>query len=114
MCQSLPGCVESFPATDLTTASAGLEVFALDVLILHWEHVLTGSPHLDTCEQFPLPYASFDGVLSINTLHICLRDGVIRALRNPVPLDGLVPVDSYHTEERQRRVRAERWQGCLG
>jgi ubiquinone/menaquinone biosynthesis C-methylase UbiE len=97
------GCAKGFLVKDLMKACPGLDVFGIDVseyALLHCEPETIGRLHLGSCEHLPFPDGSFDAVLSLNTIHNCDRDGVLRAMREIQRLSGgraFVQVDSYRT-----------------
>jgi SAM-dependent methyltransferase len=101
------GCAKGFLVKDLMGACPGLEVFGLDIseyALMHCEKEVIGRLHLGSCERLPFPDGSFDAVISINTLHNCTRDGVIRSLREIQRLSpgrAYVQVDAY-LDETQR------------
>jgi ubiquinone/menaquinone biosynthesis C-methylase UbiE len=101
------GCAKGFLVKDLMIACPGLEAFGLDVseyAVMHCEAETIGRLHLGSCENLPFPDGSFDAVISINTLHNCTREGVIRSLKEIQRLCGgraYVQVDSYYTPEQK-------------
>lgn len=101
------GCAKGFLVKDLMDALHGLEVFGLDIseyAITHCPPELVGRLHLGSCEHLPFPDASFDLVLALDVIHNCLRDGVIRALREIERVGkgkAFIRVDSYHSEEQK-------------
>ena len=101
------GCAKGFLVKDLMKACPGLEAFGLDIseyALLHCEREVVGRLHLGRCDRLPFPDASFDAVLSINTVHNCDRAGVIRTLREIERLSpgrAFVQVDSYRTPEQR-------------
>ena len=66
---------------------------------------MVGRLHLGNAVERPYPDASFDAVISINTIHNLDRADVLRALREieRVTKDGksYVQVDSYRTAEER-------------
>lgn len=64
---------------------------------------LKGRLKYGTAEKLPYDDKSFDLVVSINTLHNLLRDGVIRALKEieRVSDKAYIVVDSYNTPEEK-------------
>jgi len=111
------GCAKGFLVKDLMQETPGLEAFGLDVscyALMHCEPESVGRLHLGTAERLPFPDASFDAVLSINTIHNLDTKGCIRALRemrrvvrNPVCC--FVQVDAYRSDDE--KALFESW--CL-
>ncbi len=99
------GCAKGFLMADLMRVCPGLEVFGLDIsdyALRKAEPGLIGRLVRGTCEQLPFADATFDVVLSINTVHNQDRAGVVRSLREIVRVTrnqrAFIQVDSYHTE----------------
>jgi SAM-dependent methyltransferase len=111
------GCAKGFLVKDLMTVCPGLEAFGLDVssyAITHGDPATMGRLHLGTAERLPFPDASFDAILSINTVHNLDRQGCIRALQEIVravrnPANCFVQVDAYRSD--QEKALFESW--CL-
>jgi ubiquinone/menaquinone biosynthesis C-methylase UbiE len=107
------GCGKGFLVKDLMLECAGVEVFGLDIsryALMHCPPELVGRLHLGSADSLPFPDASFDCVLSINTLHNLPRPRVLQALQEVQRLSGgraYVQVDSYHTAEQ--RALFEAW-----
>ena len=111
------GCAKGFLVKDLMQETPGLEAFGLDIssyALMHCEPESVGRLHLGTAERLPFPDASFDAVLSINTIHNLDTKGCIRALRemrrvvrNPVCC--FVQVDAYRSDDE--KALFESW--CL-
>jgi SAM-dependent methyltransferase len=103
------GCAKGFLVQDLMAVCPGLEVFGLDIseyAVMHCGSEVVGRLHLGSCEHMPFPDASFAVVLSINTLHNCDRDGVVRSLKEIQRLSrgrAYVQVDSYLNEEQRNQ-----------
>ena len=101
------GCAKGFLVKDLMTACTGLDVYGLDIsdyAVMNCHTDVVGRIHVGDCERLPFPDNSFDVVLSINTLHNCKRDGVIRALKEIQRLSGgqaFLQVDSYLNAEQR-------------
>lgn len=102
------GCAKGFLVKDLMRVCPGLEAFGLDVseyAVLNCEPEVVGRLHLGDARRLPFPDASFQAVISINTIHNLDRDGCITALREIerlAPGRAYVQVDAYRTpEERQ-------------
>lgn len=111
------GCAKGFLIKDLMQVSPGLQAFGLEIshyALMHCEPETVGRLHLGTAESLPFPDASFDAVLSINTIHNLDRNGCIRALREMTricrqPDKCFVQVDAYRTPEE--KLLFESW--CL-
>jgi ubiquinone/menaquinone biosynthesis C-methylase UbiE len=101
------GCAKGFLIKDLMQETPGLEAFGLDIssyALMHCEPESVGRLHLGTAELLPFPDASFDAVLSINTIHNLDRQGCIRSLREMVrvarnPSCCFVQVDAYRSDD---------------
>jgi SAM-dependent methyltransferase len=105
------GCGKGFLVKDLMLECPGLEAFGLDIshyALMNCEKEAIGRLHLGNAESLPFPDASFDCVISLNTLHNLTREGVVVAAREIQRLSGgraFVQVDSYRTpEEREIAV----------
>jgi ubiquinone/menaquinone biosynthesis C-methylase UbiE len=111
------GCAKGFLVKDLMQTCPGLECFGLDIshyALMHCVPETVGRLHLGTAESLPFPDASFDAVLSINTIHNLDRNACIRALREMTricrqPDKCFVQVDAYRTQEE--KLLFESW--CL-
>jgi SAM-dependent methyltransferase len=111
------GCAKGFLVKDLLQGCPGLEAFGLDIssyALMHCEPETVGRLHLGTADSLPFPDASFDAVLSINTIHNLDEKGCIRALREMrrvcrKPDKCFVQVDAYRTAEE--KALFESW--CL-
>jgi SAM-dependent methyltransferase len=101
------GCAKGFLVKDLMLVCPGLETFGLDIseyALMHCDPEVVGRLHLGCCEKLPFPDNSFAAVISINTIHNCDRDGVVRSLTEIQRLSGghaYVQVDSYYDEEQR-------------
>jgi ubiquinone/menaquinone biosynthesis C-methylase UbiE len=101
------GCGKGFLVKDLMLECPGLETFGLDIshyALMHCEKELVGRLHLGTAETMSFPDASFDCVLSLNTIHNFQRPRAIQAMQEIQRLSGgraFVQVDSYHTPEQK-------------
>jgi ubiquinone/menaquinone biosynthesis C-methylase UbiE len=97
------GCGKGFLVKDLMLECPGLEVFGLDVshyALMHSPAEIVGRLHLGSAENLPFPDASFDCVISLNTIHNLARQRAITAMREIQRLSGgraFVQVDSYLT-----------------
>jgi cyclopropane fatty-acyl-phospholipid synthase-like methyltransferase len=111
------GCAKGFLVKDLMCKCPGLEAFGLDIssyALTHCEPEVIGRLHLGTAEDLPFPNASFDALLSINTIHNLDRPSCIRALKEMArvcrqPHNCFVQVDAYRTLEE--KLLFEGW--CL-
>lgn len=97
------GCGKGFLVKDLMLECPGLEAFGLDIspyALMHCEAEVIGRLHLGSADRMPFPDASFDCVLSLNTVHNFAHARAIAAMREIQRLSGgraFVQVDSYHT-----------------
>ena len=102
------GCAKGFLVKDMMIACPGLEVFGIDVseyAVLNCEPEVVGRLHIGSCDQLPFPDASFDALLSINTLHNMDREGCLESLGEMKRVCKgnrmYVQVDSYRTPEER-------------
>jgi ubiquinone/menaquinone biosynthesis C-methylase UbiE len=101
------GCAKGFLVKDLMIACPGLEAFGLDIsryALTHCEKEAIGRLHLGSADSLPFPDASFDCVLSLNTIHNLDRARAVTAMREIQRLSSgraFVQVDSYHTPEQK-------------
>lgn len=101
------GCGKGFLVKDLMLECPGLEVFGLDIslyALMNCEKEVIGRLHLGTAEKMPFPDASFDCVLSLNTIHNFPRPRAVTAMKEIQRLSSgraFVQVDSYHTPEQK-------------
>lgn len=108
------GCGKGFLLYDLTQAVPGLEVRGLDISQYALDHAKEEvRPFLDAGHANALPYpdASFDLVLSINTLHnlYCYDlDKALREIQRVGRQHRYLCVESYRTEEE--KVNLLYWQ----
>lgn len=108
------GCGKGFLLYDLTQAVPGLEVRGLDISPYALDHAKEEvRPFLDVGHANALPYpdASFDLVLSINTLHnlYCYDlDKALREMQRVGRQHRYLCVESYRTEEE--KVNLLYWQ----
>jgi ubiquinone/menaquinone biosynthesis C-methylase UbiE len=97
------GCGKGFLVKDLMLECPGLEAFGLDISLYalkSCEKEVIGRLHLGTAEKMPFPDASFDCVLSLNTIHNFPRARAIASMKEIQRLSSgraFVQVDSYHT-----------------
>lgn len=102
------GCAKGFLVKDLMKVCPGLEVFGLDIsdyAIRNCEPEVVGRLQVGNADTLPFPNASFDAVISINTIHNFDRAGVIKSLKEIQRVSrggAFVQVDSYHTEEQKQ------------
>jgi ubiquinone/menaquinone biosynthesis C-methylase UbiE len=101
------GCAKGFLVKDLMLVCPGLEAFGLDIslyALTHCEKEVVGRLHLGSADALPFPDASFDCVLSLNTVHNFDRPGALRAMCEIQRVSSgraFVQVDSYHTPEQK-------------
>lgn len=102
------GAAKGFLVKDLMLEAPGLEAFGLDIsayALKHCEPETVGRLHLGSATSLPFPDASFDAVISVNTLHNLDRDDVVIALREIMRVTrqgrAYVQVDSYRTEDQR-------------
>ena len=101
------GCGKGFLVKDLMLECPGLEAFGLDISVYalnNCEKEVIGRLHLGTAEKMPFPDASFDCVLSLNTIHNFPRARAVTAMKEIQRLSSgraFVQVDSYHTPEQK-------------
>jgi len=101
------GCGKGFLVKDLMLECPGLEAFGLDISVyalINCEKEVIGRLHLGTAEKMPFPDASFDCVLSLNTIHNFPRTRAVTAMKEIQRLSSgraFVQVDSYHTPEQK-------------
>ena len=105
------GCGKGFLVKDLMLECPGLEAYGLDIsryALMNCEKEVIGRLHLGDAVSLPFPDASFDCVISLNTIHNLARADVVIAMREIQRLSGgraFVQVDSYRTpEEREVAV----------
>ncbi len=102
------GCAKGFLVKDLMLTCPGLEVFGVDIsdyAIKHSEHEVIGRLHQGRADALPFPDASFDAVISLNTIHNYDRYGVVKAMGEIQRVSkgkGFVQVDSYRTLEQKK------------
>ncbi len=101
------GAGKGFLVKDLMLECPGLEVFGLDISAYALKHCppeIVGRLHLGSADSLPFPDASFDCVLSLNTIHNLPRDRARAAIAEIQRLSGgraFVQVDSYLTPEQK-------------
>jgi len=105
------GCGKGFLVKDLMLECPGLEAFGLDIshyALMNCEKEVIGRLQLGSAVSLPFPDASFDCVISLNTIHNLARADAVVAMREIQRLSGgraFVQVDSYRTpEEREIAV----------
>lgn len=107
------GCGKGFLVKDLLDAMPGLEVFGLDIseyALMHCPPEIVGRLHLGSADHLPFPDASFQCVISLDTVHNLPRERAKRALQEIQRLSqgrAFVRVDSYRTP--QQKAVFESW-----
>jgi SAM-dependent methyltransferase len=97
------GCAKGFLVKDLM--SEGIEAFGLDVsqyALMHCEPEVVGRLQVGSALELPFPDASFDAVLSVNTVHNLDREDCVKALQEftrvcRTPENCFIQVDAYRT-----------------
>jgi cyclopropane fatty-acyl-phospholipid synthase-like methyltransferase len=101
------GCGKGFLVKDLMLECPGLEAFGLDIsryALMNCEKEVIGRLHLGDAVSLPFPDASFDCVISLNTIHNLTRAEAVVAMREIQRLSvgrAFVQVDSYRTPEER-------------
>ena len=101
------GCGKGFLVKALLLECPGLAAFGLDLSRYALDHApeeIIGRLHLGRAESLPFPDASFDLVVSLNTLHNLPRSAAVRALAEIERIGrgaAFVVVDSYRTAEQK-------------
>jgi SAM-dependent methyltransferase len=111
------GCAKGFLVKDLMQVCPGLEAFGIDVseyALMNCEPETVGRLHLGNATTLPFPNASFDAVLSINTIHNLDEAGCVAALKEMMrvsrhPGKAFVQVDAFRTPAEKEHF--ESW--CL-
>jgi protein-L-isoaspartate(D-aspartate) O-methyltransferase len=108
------GCGKGFLLYDFTQAVPGVEVVGLDVseyAVTHAREEVRDQLHVGSASRLPFPDASFDLVISINTLHNLPCYDMERALREMQRVGRrhrYLCVESFRTEEE--KVNLLYWQ----
>lgn len=101
------GCAKGFLVKDFMIAEPGIQAFGLDIsryALMHCEPEVAGRLHQGSADDLPFPDASFDCVISLNTIHNFDRAGAVRAMREIQRVSkgaSFVQVDSYRTPEQK-------------
>jgi hypothetical protein len=111
------GSAKGFLVKDLMQVCRGLEAFGIDVsryAAMHCEPETVGRLHIGSAVSLPFPDASFDAVISVNTIHNLDRSDCVRALQEfqrvvRQPESCFIQVDAYRTEAE--KALFESW--CL-
>jgi SAM-dependent methyltransferase len=106
------GCAKGFMLHDMAQLIPGIAVRGIDVSAYAIENAIEDMrPHVQVADARALPFAdaSFDLVISINTIHNLDREDCARALHEIARVGrgaAYVTVDAFRTEEEQRRMAA--------
>lgn len=106
------GCAKGFMLHDLQTLIPGLEVAGVDVSGYAIEHAMESvreRVQVADARELPFADASFDVVISINTIHNLERDECAQALREIERVgrgQAFVTVDAWRNEEERERMMA--------
>lgn len=106
------GCAKGFMLHDLQSLIPGIAVRGVDVSSYAIEHAIDSvKPFVQVGNALELPFAdaSFDLVVSINTLHNLDRPELIRALREVGRVSrgpAFITVDAYRNEEEREAMFA--------
>jgi ubiquinone/menaquinone biosynthesis C-methylase UbiE len=106
------GCAKGFMLHDLQTLIPGLQIAGVDVSGYAIEHAMESvRDQLQVADARELPFAdaSFDVVISINTIHNLERDDCAQALREIERVGrgrAFVTVDAWRNEEERERMMA--------
>lgn len=106
------GCAKGFMLHDLAELIPGITVKGIDVSSYAIEHAIDSmKPHVAVADARRLPFddASFDVVISINTIHNLERADLIQALREIERVKrrgAFITVDAYRDDEERRRMEA--------
>jgi len=101
------GCAKGFLVKDMV--DLGLDAYGLDVsayAVRNCPVEIAGRLQIGTADRLPFADATFDAVISINTIHNLDRQKCVHALSEIQRVSrgcSFVQVDSYRTEE-QRKV----------
>lgn len=106
------GCAKGFMLHDFAQLIPGIEVAGIDISQYAIDHAIDDVvDFLQVADAASLPYpdASFDVVISINTVHNLDRAECARALREIERVarrGSFVTVDAYRTDEERERMYA--------
>lgn len=101
------GCAKGFLVKDLMTVCPNLEAFGLDIseyALKHCEPETIGRLHHGSADHLPFPDASFDAVISLNTIHNFTKENALKAIREVQRVSkgrSFIQVDSYYTPEQK-------------
>ena len=102
------GCAKGFLMKDLIDSLPGLQVFGLDIsdyAIKNCHEDVIGRIHKGNAKTLPFPDNSFDGVISLDTIHNLNKTEVVIALREIERVtkgnNSFVKVDSYTTPKEK-------------
>jgi SAM-dependent methyltransferase len=106
------GCAKGFLMHDLAQLIPGVQVTGIDVseyAIANAIEDMRPHVHMADARSLPFPDASFDVVISINTIHNLERDECAQALREIERVSrgkSYITVDAFRTEEERARMAA--------
>jgi ubiquinone/menaquinone biosynthesis C-methylase UbiE len=101
------GCAKGFLVKDLMQVCPGLEVYGIDIseyALKHCEPEVVGRLHLGSADNLPFPDASFNCIISLNTIHNFNRARAVVAMQEIQRISkgkAFVQVDSYKTPEQK-------------
>jgi len=101
------GCAKGFMLVDFVTAIPDLQVSGIDIsdyAISHSHPAIRDRVKVGNCLQLPYPNASFDLVISINTIHNLNRSGCIKAIKEIERVkrrNSYIVVDGWNSDQEK-------------